>query len=69
MPTGVETTVKVTVGDYIITALEYGSILYEINKPTKIDFIKDHILLFDKSTGRLIASGKIEIVSDKKPAV
>lgn len=61
MPTGVETTVKVTVGNYILTALEYGSILYTINNDTKIDFINDNILLFEKTTGRLIASGKIEI--------
>jgi iron(III) transport system ATP-binding protein len=62
MPTGVETTVKVQILSYILTAIIYGRVSYDINSSTSISFIEDDILLYDKLSGKLITNGKLEVI-------
>jgi iron(III) transport system ATP-binding protein len=61
MPAGVETTVKVQIANFLLTGVVYGSVDYKINSATHVDFGGTEILLFDKATGKLIASGSLKV--------
>jgi ABC-type sugar transport system ATPase subunit len=61
MPTGMETTVKVRVGDYLLTGVKFGGVLYKLGQEVGLDFGGNDILLFSRRNGRLIARGKVEI--------
>lgn len=59
MPTGMESTLKISVGNYLLTSVIFGGIIYKIGSTQNFDFIGDNILLFDKKTGRYITHGTI----------
>lgn len=61
LPTGMETTVKVRIGDYLLTGVVFGGVDYKIGAKAKLDFVGKEILLFDRKTGKLIASGSLKI--------
>jgi ABC-type sugar transport system ATPase subunit len=61
LPTGMETTVKLTVGDYIFTGVSFGDVDYKMNEKTKISFEGDRILLYDRKSGKLISDGSLKI--------
>ncbi len=61
LPSGMETTVKLKVNDYILTSVVFGGVDYPVGSKIIIDAEGDNILLFDKLDGRLVASGKLEI--------
>jgi len=61
MPTGMETTVKVQIGEYLLTGVVFGGVLYEIGQKVRIDFRGSDILLFSRKNGRLIAQGRLDI--------
>ena len=61
LPTGSETTVKLRIGDYILTSVMYGGIDYSIGEEINVEFAGMGILLFDRISGKLMSSGKIEI--------
>jgi hypothetical protein len=56
-----ETTVKLTVGDYIFTGVSFGDVDYKMNEKTKISFEGDRILLYDRKSGKLISDGSLKI--------
>ena len=60
MPTGMESTLKLRIGDYLLTGVVFGASLYAIGAKTSIDFSGDKILLFDRKSGRYIASGSLK---------
>ncbi len=61
LPTGMETTVKIRIGDYLLTGVVFGGVDYKIGAKAKLDFIGKEILLFDRKSGKLIASGSLKI--------
>ena len=61
MPTGMETTVKVQVGDYLLTGVVFGGVLYEIGQKVKTEFRGDDIILFSRRNGRFITQGKLTV--------
>ena len=61
LPTGVETIVKVTVGDYFLTGLAYGGVDYQMGAKTSISFEGNQILLYDRKSGKLISDGTLKI--------
>lgn len=61
MPTGMETTIKVLVNNFIITGVVFGNIDFEIGKKVRFDFETDRIVLFNRRNQRLIATGSLEI--------
>lgn len=61
LPSGMETTVKLKVNDYILTSVVFGGVDYPVGSKIIIDAEGDNILLFDKLDGRLVASGKLDI--------
>ncbi len=61
MPTGMETTVKVRVGDYLVTGVMFGGLLYKLGQKVRLRFEGGNVMLFSRENGRLIALGSLNI--------
>ena len=61
MPTGMESTIKVRLGEYLLTGVVFGSNLFTLGEKVKLGFKGDDILLFDRKSGKRIACGKLEL--------
>lgn len=62
LPSGMETTVKLSVGEEIITAVVFGSIDYQVNTNVSFELTGHHVLLFDAQSTEAVAIGTIEPV-------
>ena len=61
MPTGMETTVKIRVGEFLLTGVVFGSDIFKIGSKIRIKFSGDTIMLFDRTSGRRIVNGELAI--------
>ena len=61
MPTGMESTVKLRVGQYLLTGVVFGGVTYRIGEKTRIDVRGKDILLYDRKSGKFICAGRVEI--------
>ena len=61
MPTGMESTLKLRVGEYLLTSVVFGGVLYQIGEKANLAIKGTDILLFDRKSGRLICAGSLEI--------
>ncbi|MGI6586901.1 MAG: ABC transporter ATP-binding protein [Gracilibacteraceae bacterium] len=61
MPTGMETTVKIRVGDFLLTGVIFGNVLYRIGAAVRINISSNNITLYDRKSGKYIVSGSIQI--------
>ncbi len=61
MPTGMESTLKLRVGEYLLTGVIFGGVIYKIGQEEKISINGNDILLFDRRSGKLICAGKLEM--------
>ena len=59
MPTGMETTVKVRVGEYLLTGMVFGSDLFTIGEKLKLSFKGMKLMLFDRKSGERIVNGSL----------
>ena len=64
MPTGMETTVRINIGEYIMTGVVFGNITFNIGSSIKFDIDTDHILLYSKATQKLICKGQLILTSE-----
>ena len=62
MPTGMESTIKIRLDDFLLTGVVFGSTLFTIGTRVKLRIEGDGILLFDRRSGRRIASGSLELL-------
>ena len=62
MPTGMESTIKIRLDDFLLTGVVFGSTLFTIGTRVKLRIKGDGILLFDRRSGRRIASGSLELL-------
>lgn len=60
MPTGMETTVRIRVGEYLVTGVIFGGITYALGEKVKISFDTDGIILFSLRSGRFITLGRLK---------
>ena len=60
MPTGMESTVKLRVGDFLLTGVVFGSTLFRIGEKVRFNIGGDKIMLFDRKGGRCIALGSLK---------
>lgn len=61
MPTGMESTIKAAVGNFLLTSVVFGNTIYRIGERKNIDIKSNNILLFDRKSGKCITSGRLEI--------
>ena len=61
MPTGMETTVKVRVGEYLLTGVVFGGVTYKLGQKVRLDFTGEGVLLFSRENGKLISQGSVKI--------
>ncbi len=61
MPTGMETTVRIRVGNFLLTSVIFGGITYMIGEKIHLRFNGDGATLFSRVNGRLTATGKLEV--------
>ena len=61
MPTGMESTVKLRIGNFLLTGVIFGGVTFSIGTEMGMDIQGDYILLFDRTSGKCISSGSIEL--------
>ena len=61
MPTGMESTLKLRIGEYLITGVVFGNDTYAIGSEAKVSISGNDILLFDRISGKLICAGSLEL--------
>ena len=61
MPTGMESTVKIRVGEFLLTGVVFGNTLFQIGSFVNLDFIGDNIILFHRKSGKIVGTGKLEV--------
>ncbi len=60
MPTGMETTVRVNVGNYLLTSVMFGGVIYTLGQKVKISLNSNNVMLFSKVNGKLIGLGSVK---------
>jgi ABC-type sugar transport system ATPase subunit len=61
MPTGMETTVQLEIGDYLITGVMFGGVRYQIGQQVHVDVEGTQVMLFSRKNHRLIAEGSLKV--------
>ena len=61
LPAGMETTVKASCGDTMLTSVVFGSVDYRVDAQVHMAVVGDSIVLFDKATSKSVGVGKLEI--------
>ena len=59
MPTGMESTIKVRVGEFLLTGVVFGSTLFKIGEKIRFNVDGDKIMLFDRKGGKCISLGSL----------
>ena len=60
MPTGMESTIKVRIDDFLLTGVIFGSSLFTIGAKAPLSISGNNIMLFDRKSGQCIAVGSLE---------
>ena len=61
MPTGMESTIKIAVGNFLLTGVSFGSTLYQIGDKKNFNIEGTDILLFDRKSGKCVCAGCIKL--------
>ena len=61
MPTGMESTIKVRLNDFLLTGVIFGATTYPIGSKVNLDITGNEIALFDRPSGRLIGIGSLNL--------
>ena len=57
LPSGMETTVKIKVGDTILSSVMFGSLNYDVDTDIRFSVYGNNILLFENASGRMVSCG------------
>ena len=60
MPTGMETTVRVAIGNYLLTGVMFGGVVYKLGDKVKVGFKGNNAILFDRKSGEIITLGSLK---------
>lgn len=61
MPTGMESTIKIRVNEFLLTGVVFGSTVFKLGTKVNVDFVEKNAMLFDRKSGRCIALGSISV--------
>ncbi len=64
LPSGMETILKLQVGNHILTSVVFGSKDYQLDSPAHFRFTGDRCALFDKVSGKKLATGSLELIEE-----
>lgn len=64
MPTGMETTLRISIGNYLITAVVFGDVTFEIGLKINFNIDTNNILLFLTETQQIITMGHLEVTQE-----
>ena len=59
MPTGMESTIKIRLGNYLLTGVVFGNTLFRLGEKIRLSVSGDAIMLFDRTSGDRISSGSL----------
>jgi iron(III) transport system ATP-binding protein len=59
MPAGLETTLKLEVNNYLLTAVVFGSIIYKIGETVNFEIEGAEVLAYERINGQLITEGEL----------
>ena len=59
MPTGMESTIKVRIDDFLLTGVIFGSSLFTIGEKVPLSITGKNIMLFDRKSGKCVAFGSL----------
>ena len=60
MPTGMESTIKVRIANFLLTGVIFGNLNFRIGTKVRLNLGSDRIMLFDRSSGKLITTGSLK---------
>lgn len=60
MPTGMESTIKISTGNFLLTGVVFGGTTFIIGSHQNFDFVGEGIMLFDRKSGKLITLGSVK---------
>lgn len=60
MPTGMESTLKLKLDNFLLTSVVFGSTAFAIGQKVRFDIGGDGILLFDRKSGKRICNGSVK---------
>ena len=64
MPTGMESTIKIRVGGYLLTGVVFGSTLFKLGAKVRVKAGGENIMLFDRQSGECITLGSLEFADE-----
>ncbi len=62
LPSGMETTVKIKVGETILSSVMFGSLNYDVDTDIRFSVYGNNILLFENASGRMVSCGCMTVV-------
>jgi multiple sugar transport system ATP-binding protein len=62
LPSGMETIVKIHLGDLILTLVVFGAVDYQVDSEISISFAGNNCILFDTESGVNLGLGKLRVV-------
>lgn len=61
MPTGMESTIKIRVGNFLLTGVVFGSTVFTLGEKIRLNISGSEVMLFDRAGGKRIASGSLNL--------
>lgn len=61
MPAGMETTVRIRIGHFLLTGVVFGGVLYKIGAKIRFDLSGNNLLLFDSKSGQMLSDGSLTL--------
>ena len=61
MPTGMESTIKIRVGNFLLTGVVFGNTLFRLGEKIRLNVSGNEIMLFDRISGERITSGSLKL--------
>ena len=62
LPAGMETTVKIKIGEEILSSVVFGSIDYDVDEKITFDIVGNGIVLFDATTKNQVTLGSVQVI-------
>ena len=59
MPTGMESTIKIRVGNFLLTGVVFGNTLFKLGEKVRLSVSGEAVMLFDRISGERIAIGTL----------